>query len=111
MNAGCQDNRTIGSVGVPVELESEPEGATAYLVDLEYWNQNGGEALLSRRDAKQLLSRFRVSSKPTPVSTVHPPYRYIYVCELDGRFEYEPVLIKDQASSMAVGQRFRVQFR
>lgn len=65
-----------------VTLDSEPRGATAYLVPISDWKTLGGDALL---DDTARLEKFRVREGPTPVTVSRVMHRFEYVAVLGAK--------------------------
>ena len=65
-----------------VTLESDPPGATVYLIPQYEWDSNDGEAILKDAD---LLEKYRIRQSTTPISLPVKGYHYVYLATLDGR--------------------------
>lgn len=79
---GCASTR-YGS-RFSVTLESDPPGATAYLIPQYVWDSNDGKAILKDAD---LLEKYRIRQSTTPVSLPVKGYNYVYLVILNGRSE------------------------
>ncbi len=81
VSAGCATTLYEGQTA-SVTLDSDPRGATAYLVPISEWTKPDGSTLL---DDPVRLENYRVREGTTPVIVSRVMHRYEYVAALGSK--------------------------
>ena len=90
---GCS-GPPLGGKRVRINLVSQPQGLTAYLVPVRVWNESGG---LSMLDSTEKISRYRVKESRTPIlerPTLKRRYIYLVVSS-EGNAEFNEIAVTD----------------
>lgn len=77
--------KQIGQNRVKVQLDSDPNNATVYMIPLYEWEVKGAEELLKNR---RILSERRVPEGKTPVTTTGERIQYMIVFCLENKKDY-----------------------